>query len=124
MDEKEKERIIYFFKIKEKIESLLQKMVDFYNLNSYISYNKKYSIDMEKLYNAYLNEKETKNGVIIPISTTGISFDDWLNKKFPDYLYVVSIYEVLLKNKIITKKSLIELNKIWKKYENGGIKKN
>ncbi len=113
---------IYLHNIKKKTESLLEKIIEKFDLTPYISTKKRYRIDEEKWYQSKykelyeqkkdINYKELKYGYeYIPID-----FDDWTKIYLSDYVTVSDIYTNMCELRKVHKDDLKQLNKIAKKY--------
>lgn len=122
-DELDENKIIYYFNIKKKVESLLDKIVQEYSLQPYLSIYRKYMFDDTKMQNCSFWEKYkrgVKNNNERIISGRDVvpnSFEEWLEAYLSDYHNAVTIYYKLCKTHIVEKADLVLLNSINKRFQ-------
>lgn len=113
----------YLHNIKMKVEKVLEKITEHYELEDYLSDNYRNRVSPQKwhetIYYKLYEEMKDIDGKTLKYGHEYVptSFDDWKETYLKDYMDAELIYDSMCINKRVVKEDLIVLNKLAKKYK-------
>jgi len=108
----------YLRNIKLKVETILTKMIEHYDLQDCISLKFRFRLDYDKLYSSkyhtLFSNKQDINGKYLKYGYGYMpdSFEDWVNTYLTDYCQTESIYMLMCSARRVRKDDLVFLNKM------------
>lgn len=113
---------VYLHDIKKKVELLLEKIIEKFDLSPYLSIKRRYRLDEQEWcqskYKELYDQRKDLDGKYLASGYDYIplDFDDWTKTYFPDYTTAVEIYSNMCEYRRVLKDDLKTLNKIARQY--------